>query len=73
MTKEISDKIIYVLLALAILICFLGTFFVYHKASEINSNVVAQNIDNLFIKEQPSEGYVGVYVAVPNETEKKDT
>ena len=40
MTKEIYDKIIYVLLALAILISFLGTFFVYHKASEINSNVV---------------------------------
>ncbi|MBI2110358.1 hypothetical protein HYT51_01090 [Candidatus Woesearchaeota archaeon] len=72
MAKEVSDKIVYLLLVLAILISILGTFFVYYKASEING-AVAQNVDNLFIKEQPSEGHVGVYVTILNETEKKET
>jgi len=67
MVKEVSDKIIVILLFVAILVSVFGTFLVYQKSTEIQSGaVIAQNIASVTPDKPSTEASVGL-VVLPNE------
>jgi len=67
--KEVSDRVVIILLIIAVVVSVFGTYLVYDKSNEISSEgMIVQNIQ----REQPPVGTVGLVVVNPNEEEGGD-
>ena len=62
-TKEVSDKIVFIFLVIAVVVAVTSAWVVYDGVENIKGNEISIIRDNL-----DSVGYVGVLVEIPEET-----